>query len=371
MKPRPLYGRLALLSAVVLPFLSHAADSVRLSRSAPASLGRYQARVVDIPMSRLLDVPWPGGEVASVTLDGSPKRFVKWWELDKSGRSLQVAVDWVDGGQPPAVLTVDTLTGTEQLPDGRWTFGISDAASRGGRSAGIRTYEWKFDASRAGNYSVEITGMAWQERPEAVEVELSGATRSGQLDFTGGRRRFASKSIGQMRIPGPGPQVLRVHLGEANRDRLGTLTAVVLRPAPEGARARPGADGSYELRVADGALAGTSLSVIGWGEAAVVPGWTDAAAGVEWLCEEVTPGHYTVELAFTAADDATGEIAVQAFGRTLSVPLVPTGHGSTPARRAVGEIEVTRPGDQSVSIRNWTAQGGWSVSGLRLVRRVP
>ena len=369
MKTRAWCCRTIFLSALLSSVAIHAADTVRLFRTSPPTLDRFQGQVTTVPVSHIVDVPWSGQEVASIYVDGAPKRFVRWWQMTDRGRSLKVALDWVPGGEPPAVLTVEAAPGTHQLPDGRWIFRVADASAHDSQGGGARVYEWSFPANRAGNYSVEITGNAWEERTEAVDVHVGEVNRSAQLDYTGSRRRMVSKTIGVMRIPAAGPQRLRVRVGEPGRAIRGTLTAVVLRPAAEGVRVRSGPDQGYDLRIADAALAGTNLSVSGSGENAVVRGWTEEAAGLEWLCEDLAPGRYSVELIHRAEENAAGELEIRVGTRTFRTPVVSTANAGPTERRTVGEIEILQTGDEPVSVGIRGARGTWSVSGLKLVRR--
>ncbi|KAB2674473.1 MAG: hypothetical protein DVB31_01990 [Verrucomicrobia bacterium] len=367
MNPRRCCGQLASLLAIAATFVVSAADTVRISRTIPASLCRYTGRIADKSASKRFDVPWSDGEIASVSLDGGPRRYVKWWKPSDDGKSVRVAMDWVRGGEPPAVLTIESIPATGQTPDGRWSFRTADATTTNAGPNAARIHEWTFEAMRPGNYTVEITGGAWDERTEAVEVELCGQVRPGQLDFTGGRNRSSSKAIGRMRIPGPGRQRLRVQVGESNRNVQGMLTAIVLRPAPEGVVPRPDGSGVHALRVADAALAGASLTVLGWGDTAEVTGWTEEAAQLEWTCRDIAPGHYRVELSVRAGTDASGDLEVRALGQTLRAPLRP----GLDSARVLGEIEVTDPGNRDVTVRPRGARGSWSVSGLKLVRVQP
>lgn len=366
MNPRIPRVNWVFLVALSASLLGNAGDTMKIARAQPASLARYVGRV-DANSPKRVDVPWNDGDIASVTLDGGPRRYVKYWQRASDGRSVRVWMEWVPGGEPPAALTIESIPRTGQTPDGRWSFRIEDARSVASGPNAARTHEWTFEPTRGGNYQVEITGAAWDQRTEAVEVDLCGQTKIGQLDFTEGRSRLASKSIGRLRVPGAGRQVLRVRVGESNRGLQGAISAIVLRPAPEGARLRAEGDGSFRLRAADAALAGESMSVIGWGDAAVAPAWTEEAARLEWVCDDVRPGRYRVEIAVNAGVDASGEIEVGAFGQAMRSPLMP---GSN-ATRVLGEIEATRGGEQTIWVRPRGARGDWSVASVRLVRAEP
>ena len=366
MNPRSPCGRWAFLGAIAAACVASAGETVRISQAFPPGLFRYSGRIDSAKASKRFDIPWSDGEVSSVTVDGGPRRYVKWWQRSDDGRTVRVAMEWVNGGEPPALVTVEAIPSTGQTPDGRWSFRTSDAATTSAGPHAMRIHEWNFHATRGGNYTVEITGGAWDERTEAVEVELCGQTKVGQLDYTGGKNRVGSKPVGRIRIPGPGPQRLRVLVGESNRGLQGHLDSVVLRPAPEGGRQRANEAATYTLRAADAALAGEGLTVVGWGESAVVPGWSEEAASLDWTCDEVLPGRYRVEFQGRAGADAAGEIEVRALGQSLRTPLIPGGEIS----RVLGEIEVSRRGDREVSVRPRGARGTWSVTGVR-VTRVP
>lgn len=359
-------GRWLFLLAVAAASGLAAGPVVRVAPVAPASLNRHAGRLEGPSAPKRFDIPWTDGEVGSVRVDGAPRRFVKWWQVSSDGRTVRVALDWVTGGEPPAVVTLEGIASTGQMPDGRWQFRVADAHTKTAPK-GQRFHEWDLEATRGGNYTVELVGGAWDERTEAVEVTLCGQTRPGQLDFLDGRNRVASKPVGRIRIPGAGPQLLRVQVGEADRSLRGELKALVLRPAPEGARSRPDASGGFVLRAGDAALNGRSMTVVGWGDTATVSGWNDDAASLGWDCEEVRAGRYRVELVASAGPDVEGDLEVRVAGQALRTPLA-TGGRDGNAARALGEVEVTRAGDQPVVLQARGARGRWGVSAVRLVR---
>jgi hypothetical protein len=344
-----------------------AEDAVHLSRTSDPVLGRLVGQLPARPGGRRFKVvQWTGQEIVGMHLEGDPKRYVRWWEPAGEGRPVRMAVEWVRGYEPPAGLTVETVARTGPLPDGRWLFRVGDAATRSAGPKAMRFHEWPLVAERGGNYSVEVTGGAWHVNTEAVEVELCGQTREGQLDYLDSRHRVVNKVIGWVRVPGPGAHRLKVQVGEPDRSLQGAISAVMLRPAPEGERLRSGVEGGYGLRAVDATLAGGQLQVLGAGDQSTVPGWTDTLAGLEWLCEDVRPGRYAVEWRYHAGHDAAGEVVIEGMGQTLRVPLRSAAGGGGEVVQRVGEWEVTRGGDYPVRFHPRTATGSWSFGSVRL-----
>lgn len=366
MHPSRWLARLAFLWVAALPVLCRALDPLPVP--APDENDRIQILLPRPGWGGKVDLAWKGPPLAAVHVEGEPKRYVRAWIPGAGIRSTRLRLANVRGWEFPATATFEVLRATKQYSDGRWVFRLEDAVASPAGPTGVELYTWRFDATRGGNYTVEVIGGAWREQTEAVEVECSGRLRTGQLDFTG-TRAVVNKSIGRLRIAGAGLQTLRLTVGEANRSRLGRAVGVILRPAPEGPRNRPGPAGNYELASAAAALEGMYLRMEERDGIRRVTGWQDGHASLAWEIDDVRPGRYGVWVGVRCGAETPERIEVEVAGKAVSVQLVDT----TGAVRwmEAGEIEIRRMADHPVRLR---AQGripgaGWELEGVRIVPR--
>jgi hypothetical protein len=274
----------------------------------------------------------------------------------------------VRGWEFPATATFEVLRATKQYSDGRWVFRLEEAVASPAGSTGVELYTWRFDATRGGNYTVEVIGGSWREQTEAVEVECSGRLKTGQLDFTG-NRAVVNKSIGRLRIAVAGPQTLRLQVGEANRPRLGRAVGVILRPAPEGPRNRPGPAGNYELAAAAAALEGMNLRIEEVDGIRRVTGWQEGPGTLAWEADDVRPGRYGVWVGLRCGAEVPERIEVEVAGKVVLGSATDTA-GSV-RWLELGEVEIRRMADHPVRLRTKgrSPGKGWEVEGVRLVPR--
>jgi hypothetical protein len=314
-----------------------------------------------------IDLKWNGAPLVAATVEGEPKRFVKSWNAVPGRRRTRIWVANVEGWEFPAQASFEVLRSTRQYPDGRWTFRLEDAKAAPVSRLGVELYTWEFEATRPGNYTVEVLGSSWLEQTEAVEVQVGGRVRTGQLDFTASTSVVGNKSIGRLRIGQAGPQTLRLIVGEPGRTRLGRAMGVVLRPAPEGPRNRPGTGGEYLLESGTAALQGMALGVSEGAGVKRVSGWTEPGAALGWEYDDVKPGRYSVQIGWRAWGGAPEHLEVETLRQ--KVRLVPEGSGGEVRWAEAGEIVVPRMADIPLVLRAAGRISGtdWEVVGVRLV----
>lgn len=311
-----------------------------------------------------LDLRWNGPPLVGAHVEGEPKRYVRYWnEQPRRGRT-RIWVANVDGWGFPAAASFEVLTATRDYPDGRWAFRLEDAVAAPVSGKGVERYQWRFEAVRAGNYTVEVLGCSWREQTEAVEVRCGGRLKTGQLDYSANPRVIGNKSIGRMRIDGPGTRTLELTVGEEGRGRLGRALGVLLRPAPEGPRNRPGSDGSYRLPAVVAALEGRHL-VVGPGTNSV-SGWAEAGAALGWEFDDARPGLYGVWVGWRARRNVPERLEVEALRQKLGFRPELTDGEERWVR--VGELRVERMADVPVRLRaaGLPAAPDWELLGLRL-----
>ena len=318
-----------------------------------------------------IDLKWGGPPLVAATVEGEPKRFVKSWNAVPGRRRTRIWVANVEGWEFPAQASFEVLRSTRQYPDGRWTFRLEDAKAAPVSRLGVELYTWEFEATRPGNYTVEVLGSSWMEQTEAVEVQVGGRLRTGQLDFTASTSVVGNKSIGRLRIGQAGPQTLRLIVGEPGRTRLGRALGVVLRPAPEGPRNRPGASGEYLLESGTAALQGTNLVVAEIAGGKRVSGWAESGAALGWEYDDVKPGAYTVYIGWRAWGGAPEHLEVETLRQ--KVQIAPLSTGGEIRWAEAGEISVQRTADIPLVLRAAGRISGkdWEVVGVRLVPKNP
>jgi hypothetical protein len=235
----------------------------------------------------------------------------------------------------------------------------------------VELYTWEFEATRPGNYTVEVLGSSWMEQTEAVEVQVGGRLRTGQLDFTASTSVVGNKSIGRLRIGQAGPQTLRLIVGEPGRTRLGRAMGVVLRPAPEGPRNRPGSGGEYLLESGTAALQGTNLVVSEVAGGKRVSGWSESGAALGWEYDDVKPGTYAVHIGWRTWGGAPEHLEVETLRQ--KVRIVPEVTGGEVRWAEAGEIDVQRMADIPLVLRTSGRISGkdWELVGVRLAPKSP
>jgi len=359
---------LTLLWVAAMPTLCRALDPLPVP--APDENDRIQIVLPRPGWGGKVDLSWEGAPLAAVHVEGEPKRYVRSWLPGGGTRPTRLRLANVRGWEFPAMATFEVLRATKQYGDGRWVFRLEDAVASPAGPTGVELYTWRFDATRGGNYTVEVIGGAWREQTEAVEVECSGKLRTGQLDFTG-TRAVVNKSIGRLRIAGAGPQTLRLTVGEANRPRLGRAVGVILRPAPEGPRNRPGPAGNYELAAAAAAVEGMHLRLEERNGIRRVTGWPDGPGALAWEIDDVRSGRYGVLVGVRCGPETPERIEVEVAGNGVSVLPVDTA-GAVRWLEA-GEVDIRRMADHPVRLRakGKIPETGWDVEGVRLVPREP
>jgi hypothetical protein len=318
-----------------------------------------------------IDLKWNGPPLLAATVAGEPKRFVKSWNAVPGRRRTRIWVANVEGWEFPAQASFEVLRSTRQYPDGRWTFRLEDAKAAPVSRLGVELYTWEFESTRPGNYTVEVLGSSWMEQTEAVEVQVGGRVRTGQLDFTTSTAVVGSKTIGRLRIAQAGPQTIRLIVGEPGRIRLGRAMGVVLRPAPEGPRNRPGSDGEYLLESGTAALQGMGLGFSEVAGAKRVSGWTEPGAALGWEYDDVKPGTYAVHIGWRAWGGAPEHLEVETLRQ--KVRIVPEATGGEVRWVQAGDITVQRMADIPLVLRASGRISGknWEVVGVRLVPRSP
>ena len=103
-----------------------------------------------------IDLKWNGPPLVAATVEGEPKRFVKSWNAVPGRRRTRIWVANVEGWDFPAHASFEVLRTTRQYPDGRWTFRLEDAQAAPVKRLGVELYTWEFEATRPGNYTVEV-----------------------------------------------------------------------------------------------------------------------------------------------------------------------------------------------------------------------
>ena len=366
MYPSRWLTRLTLLWVAAMPVFCRALDPLPVP--APDENDRIQIVLPRPGWGGKVDLSWKGPPLAAVRVEGEPKRYVRSWLPGGGMRPTRLRLANVRGWEFPAQATFEVLRATKPYPDGRWVFRVEDAVASPAASTGVELYTWRFDAVRGGNYTVEVIGGAWREQTEAVEVECAGKLRTGQLDFTGSRA-LVNKSIGRLKIAGAGPQTLRLTVGEANRSRLGRAVGVILRPAPEGPRNRPGPAGNYELAAAGAALEGMHLRIEETDGIRRVTGWQEGPGTLAWEIDDVRPGRYGVWVGLRGGSEVPERVEVEVAGKAVLVSAGDT--GGTVRWMEAGEVEIRRMADHPVRLRTQGRNPGkaWAVEGVRLVPR--
>ena len=153
--------RLAVIVAVAIDLLLAAAGIEALPP--PDAEGRIQVVLAPSLRTGRVEYAWKGQFLASAFLDGSPQRYVKWWNVARNGRSIDLSLVQLGTFSEPARLTLEVAEQVTQFADGRWVFPVAQAIHEPHHFHEPSRFVWNFEATRPGTYFVEVAGQGWSD----------------------------------------------------------------------------------------------------------------------------------------------------------------------------------------------------------------
>ncbi len=335
----PLVLRLAVLVAAAIDLRLSAAGMEALPP--PDAEGRIQVVLAPGMHTGRVEYAWKGQFLASAFLEGSPKRYVKWWNMARNGHSIDLSLVQLGTFPEPARLTLEVAEQVTQFADGRWVFPVVQAIHEPHHFHEPRRFVWNFEATRPGTYFVEVAGQGWSVEGEAVELFIADRKRSVLMRNLDSHRRWSISHAGRMRIASAGPQTLVAVLGERGHYLNGDIAAVIFRPAPEGDRIYHPAVASRTLPTTEASLHGRTLRSGNAG----IEGWDESGrSSVAWWLDVAGGGDYRVDVAGQiSAGQAVGtsKLMVRVAGhRVTTIASGPTPDGTGLVRWTALAIDV-------------------------------
>lgn len=230
---------------------------------------------------------------------------------------------------------------------------------------------WNFKARRPGMYDIELSYALADGSESHVEITVSGATIAARAPSTGDARSYRALTSGRIYIPKAGDQELRLRCIKKTGKTVMNLTAITLRPAPEGKPIVQADDRSVTCHARDVTIDGVQVQYEPKPEKNTVGYWTVPSDRVHWDFAVNAPGVFDVEILQGCGKGHGGsEVELSVDDHPLRFVVEDTGHFQNFIPRTIGRVQLENAGRHRIAVRP-LRKPGVAVMDLRQVRLIP
>ncbi len=337
------------------------------------------------PTNGTLSLPVGEPSIVRAELLQDTRRLPLTWIFNADATQLTLRVP-TNPPARPSQISLETITSTGQLSDGRIVFSALDAQVHG-QKARLESHPgnhrigfwtdpqdfvtWDYKPSRWGRYDVELVFSADGGAGTEITVEIGREKLTATRPSTGSWYAYQTLSLGTITLLTGDPFTVRVGCAKLLGAAALNLKAVILRPAPEGPMSVAEADGALTLRASNATTHSVKMRYEPQTNKNCLGYWVEPGDWADWTFAVQRPGVYEVEVwQGCGTGNGGSDVAVDIAGQRLEFVVADTGHFQKFLPRNIGRVELAIPGNFNLAIRP-TRKAGGAVMDVRQIRLKP